>query len=1218
MRKVFLIVTACLMACLTQNARAYEYTFDLEQKGQNEYQAVESYESGITIYIHTNGDQAPNLHAWNANGPITTWPGVKMTELVAVNVKGDDNNKKGYYRMHFDVSEMAFVVNFNGDNDKTTDTYINAEGSYFFDYNGEGGSTLKLDKKYYEQSSSQTDNNINLYVRVLGDGMTPIDDVPYMYFWSGYDTDPNRWNQDWAHEAFTDKTTISGSEWWKKSFDKTKVQDSWDGQNKGGIILTLRTGDYGNYQYPCQTPDIKDLTPGDYYIYYHPYGSDKRYEMICMDFGGHTNNYDECIFNPFWTVDGSIVTITTENEHGTATIKMQCTSPEEASRVKFVDGKYLLVPRNTTFTGTQGDENALNEMYLGPLPESVGGQDVVQFGTEVGGIVDYLGIGDKDNYFIAGMNGIDAGTTSISCTIPGDYQDTYLGPKMMIRDEYISSEDLTFSDHNTMGQNFELNDDLVGVQVVEIGTDTKKSYLICRSLNPISDAHKHKKQDNQEIWVNTKGVTPAYANPATPQYAWIGLEISDPEQYINKTISNVRGIYYPDALNGQAPNASFGGTSEFYNYKMFNPIFKVVGAPVCGTETVATTINTYCTANLCEQDGKQYFFMEPRPFEIANIVDVMRTDDQVLWVPTEDAILPDGQTVNEYAEYGITGWAAIIDRSYDMWEESDIELFGPDAAGWAWRLRDKVYDVPEALILLATYHPNNNPLDQPNREYYGWSSNLALGYHIQGKAQIREYKEDMVVGKGDYWSRYEYNLNKNAYRNDLEITIYKPNLNIATIGNMIVQRVDKDENAVNIANLTQQGNSSTFVLSYIDDTQDARNDAKLAEIVNEKPVYKAGNYDLQDGNIGISDMFYSSSMDCRVSNAALTDGYVYRVVPAPGNNNTNLSCVEVVAPVYKTNENVVTRATYTKEDVDNDINNKLVQRDVAEITFIPNMDRATTQYRVYWAQQNASEGTLFKSVDAADIQTDDAGFLTNPTIEDNITGETKEYVPELYTAYNNNTYGCYKQSVSDASVEMNVKSIVAADFTNDENGTRYIHAAIDLSSVINNTDKDSRYLLRVWRQVGNSEKVLLNDQEEAWETNYKALRYLGMDEDKFSKTNPSQPFTLYDTFEASTTTNAAHGLKAEGETVNIEDVTYYATLYVKDDASGKYYVKQSEGLKLNTTIPTAISTIAGSAQVESVRYINVAGMESDKPFAGMNIVVTRYSNGTTTITKMIK
>lgn len=185
MRKFLFLLAACLVLGTSLPARAYEYEFDLQEMGKNVYQPVQSYDDGITVYIHTNGDQAPNLHAWNANGDITTWPGVKMTELVAVNVKGDENNKKGYYRMHFDVDKVAFVVNFNGNNDKTTDTYINAEGSYFFDYNGEGGSTLKLDKKYYEQSSSQTDDNVNLYVRVLGDGMTPIDDVPYMFFGLG-------------------------------------------------------------------------------------------------------------------------------------------------------------------------------------------------------------------------------------------------------------------------------------------------------------------------------------------------------------------------------------------------------------------------------------------------------------------------------------------------------------------------------------------------------------------------------------------------------------------------------------------------------------------------------------------------------------------------------------------------------------------------------------------------------------------------------------------------------------------------------------------------------------------------------------------------------------------------------------------------------------------------------------------------------------------------
>ena len=1234
MRKYFLLVVACLAACLTQTAAAYEYEFDLQEMGKNVYVAQDAQidESGITIYIHTDGNKAPNFYAWNeTNGQVVelngSWPGGKMTDLYAVNVKEDVSNKKGYYRIHFDgVSKLGFIVNFNGDQDKCTDTHISENGSYFFDYHGIQGSPMVQDNEYYVQNSSQGSTDINIYMRVM---QAEEDFTPLLLTWNGGYTPPfeDASYQPWPYlgnqfyfDYNNEPIEYDGQMWYKKTLHANDVD--------GGGIMFAKAGPSDYYSLPDPKPilsnwntkHITNLTPGDHFFKYYPNGYGNKYEIIGMVTGGHTNNYDLWSFNPFWTVDGSIVTITTENEHGTATIKMQCTSEEEANRVKFIDGKYLLVPKNTTFTGTQGNGNALNEMYLGPLPTSVGGQDAVQFGTEVNEIIDYAGKGTSDNYFIAGMNGYDAGTTSISCTIPGD-QDTYLGPKMMIRDEYISCEDLTFSDHNTMGQFFELNDDLVGVQVVELGKvkdnpdiNDPISYLICRSLNPISDVHKHKKNNNQEIWVNTKGVTPAFANPETPQYAWIALKISNPELYLNKKISKVRGLYYPDALDKDypAPNAVFGGDDVFYNYKMFNPIMQVIGEPECGTETVSTTINTYCTANLCEQDGKQYFFMEPRPFEIANIVDVMRTNDQVLWVPTEKAILPEGQTVNEYAEYGITGWAAIIDRSYDMWEESDIKLFGPNASQWAWRLKDKVYDVPNALVLLATYNPNDNPLDQPNRDYYGWSSNLALGYHIQGKAHIREYEEDMVVGKGDYWSRYEYGDNKNAYRNDIEITIYKPNLNLNEIGNMWVQRIDAEGTVTNIAKLMQQGTSSNFTMSYVNETQTARNDAKLAEI--EKAPFGEGQYNLQQANIGISDMFYSSLMDTRENNGALSKHYEYQVVPFDGNTN-ELSCVVTSAPVFKTNENVVSRANYTQEQVDADVDNQLEQRDIASITFTPNMDRGMTEYRVYKAQQGATEGGKKWEVALANIQVDDYGFL-NPTFTDDITGETYEYVPEVYTAYNNNTYGCYKQIVSDASVSMNLKSLVASDFVN-ENGKRYVHATIDLQSVINNVKKDSRYLVRVWRQVGNGDKVLLNNEKEAWETNYSELRYLGMDEDVFGKTNPSQPFTLYDTFEASTTTNAAHGLKAD-ETVNIEDVTYYATLYVKDDASGKYYVKKSKELKPNTSIPTAISTVNANAQVESVRYYNVAGVESSKPFNGVNIVVTRYTDGSTTTSKVVR
>lgn len=53
---------------------------------------------------------------------------------------------------------------------------------------------------------------------------------------------------------------------------------------------------------------------------------------------------------------------------------------------------------------------------------------------------------------------------------------------------------------------------------------------------------------------------------------------------------------------------------------------------------------------------------------------------------------------------------------------------------------------------------------------------------------------------------------------------------------------------------------------------------------------------------------------------------------------------------------------------------------------------------------------------------------------------------------------------------------------------------------------------------------------------------------------------------------------------------------------------------------TAINTVdvAGNGEVKSVKYVNVAGMVSDKPFSGVNIVVTEYTDGSRTTSKMLR
>jgi hypothetical protein len=51
---------------------------------------------------------------------------------------------------------------------------------------------------------------------------------------------------------------------------------------------------------------------------------------------------------------------------------------------------------------------------------------------------------------------------------------------------------------------------------------------------------------------------------------------------------------------------------------------------------------------------------------------------------------------------------------------------------------------------------------------------------------------------------------------------------------------------------------------------------------------------------------------------------------------------------------------------------------------------------------------------------------------------------------------------------------------------------------------------------------------------------------------------------------------------------------------------------------TGIENVTAHKEVAAVRYINVAGQESETPFSGVNIVVTTYTDGTTSTVKVVK
>lgn len=90
--------------------------------------------------------------------------------------------------------------------------------------------------------------------------------------------------------------------------------------------------------------------------------------------------------------------------------------------------------------------------------------------------------------------------------------------------------------------------------------------------------------------------------------------------------------------------------------------------------------------------------------------------------------------------------------------------------------------------------------------------------------------------------------------------------------------------------------------------------------------------------------------------------------------------------------------------------------------------------------------------------------------------------------------------------------------------------------------------------------------------------------------------------------------------VQRNDKTYGspATRAIKPNQAASTVIK-IQPIDLQASSPmTAINTVGTEAQVVGVEYVNIVGMRSSKPFKGVNIVVTRYSDGSTTTSKVIK
>ena len=1013
---------------------------------------------------------------------------------------------------------------------------------------------------------------------------------------------------DWPGAVMEDFVFIDGVKWFYWHTDNI----SW-----GGIVFSNNGSN--------QTLDInnqggKTLNSGDNFYTYKPYEKAWGAEKWCFSIE-NTSEFASKLPLKNRTADfklwkfNAVNEIVMTSEDGNFRLTFTLGNNKSVSEIQFdkTTGR-LELPQNSLIKVESLSDDYLNEVILGPLTQSIEwGQNEVGFSNPLpeNGLHDWAQTektAEPDNYHLSNIFRnvlfekfvFEAGGTTGSDM---QYRSYFIGPEIYVRDERISAEDLTFSDHNVKQNKFLVDEGLIGVDVFE-------GYLIARSENYIS-AHKHQPAAGQKI-LKINGSTPAYADPNTNQYCWIALKIDNPSEYIGAKLTNVRGMYCGESGDVNSHHGWMNPTIDVESFEVASP-----------KGSVETTLNTYCTANFSEQDKKNnlvdyepdYFFMEPRHWEICNVVDVMRTPNQTVYAPTENALMPAGKP-NYYAHFGIEG-SASLQNFEAAWASVDEKTGAP------YLTYNHVFKIDHAIALTQDWSQSNDtrydyPLDTPN-PYYDQESAQVYSFFLWGMPDTKLYEDDSYTDEAFatadlvYFSRYDVENDNNVYKNDLRIMINK--IDAATLNSVhdlnVTRRDRMGNNPVTIATLKRQADAGKYKVEYVAATQNATNNVDgIMQKGDTHYTDPSTVYDFKstDPVVYMSDRFVSSSLTKEDDITAQNDYYQYRVEPGEGTPNT-ITCVVNGVPVYKNKDYNLTRAEYTKEAVDNDLNGDLEENknvDVAFTATAPTNSYVADMFKIWRGDDytSLSESGLEGNLDMS-------SSLEVPVNQnDTYTEGQNYYVPTLWTEYNDNTYGSYKRFVSDATIALQIKYLEAASVA--EDGKMPCLATLTISSSVDVPAKDTRYLIRIWREVNGGDKILLNDLKEVqgnneqgtmvtW-TNYANLATL-------AEKNGEQ--TIYDVFRVKPASTV--GLMD----VNIPEVKYYATLYVEDTASNKYYVKKVEDNK-SGSIPTAITTVNGGAQVESVRYYNVAGIESEKPFAGMNIVVTRYSDGTTTTTKVVK
>lgn len=290
--------------------------------------------------------------------------------------------------------------------------------------------------------------------------------------------------------------------------------------------------------------------------------------------------------------------------------------------------------------------------------------------------------------------------------------------------------------------------------------------------------------------------------------------------------------------------------------------------------------------------------------------------------------------------------------------------------------------------------------------------------------------------------------------------------------------------------------------------------------------------------------------------------------------------------------------------------------------------QASNQGEYYSVYMNG-DSYIGDNVYVAQGETGQATFVDDvPTNAANANEYTYVPVVETFTGRSDyNTYGAPMQTTATGKVIVAVDKQGMSEYTWEANNNTYRYYNVFVK--VNTLDLPAGYevaKVRAWRKIDASYLG-----EETGTYAYRA------ELDTNGEFMFDDPATASEGVELGGETVTGNIYKGTFGAIDVESGTtipmeFVVRVYFTESAattnsprikaegdSKKYYITETTiSEELANNIPTSIFGVESVKEVAGIKYYNMAGMESDVPFNGVNIEVTRYTDGTRSTRKVMK